>query len=123
MECAGDDGAWDLPAKLCTLRIQSAVAASLCRRTPKPETTDHSIAAENDHGIGAFELFQFGVVSLLDFEVVRWWVAPTRRTKEPDLAALGINEFTVAALGLHFKQTLLDRDVSSGTLAVDDDLI
>jgi len=87
------------------------------------EFTDHPIAAEHDYRIRRLQLLQLGVFALLDFQIVRGRIAPTRRAKEPDLSALCINEFTVAASGLHLSQLLLYGDISLCSPGISDHLI
>ena len=84
---------------------------------------NHRIAGEYDYGISPFQLLELSVLSLLDFEIVRGRVAPTRRPKKSNLPALRISEFTFAALRLHLNQRLLYCDISFCPFVVADHVI
>src|SRR5688572_12841782 len=69
------------------------------------------------------QLFQVFILALLNFRIVRRWIAPAGRSKEPNLAALCINEFPIPAARLELHEFPFHGDVAAAIRSVRDHLV
>src|ERR1700730_15109058 len=84
---------------------------------------NHWVAAKHDYRVALFQFRELFVFSLTDFEIVRRRISPTRRTKEANLAAFGVNRFSLATTSFHLDEFLFDGSTLLSMQPVRDDFV